>query len=56
MLAVAAVDEETAESALDLIRVDYEILPLCSTAGGGGEIIGPETLSGGERGSGSADT
>ena len=27
ILAVAAVDEETAEKALDLIKVDYEILP-----------------------------
>ena len=27
ILAVAAVDEETAEAALDLIKVDYEILP-----------------------------
>src|SRR4030066_925886 len=27
ILAVAAVDEETAENALELIRIDYEILP-----------------------------
>jgi len=39
ILAVAAVDEETAEEALDLIRVDYQILPFVLDAE---EAIKPE--------------
>jgi len=39
ILAVAAVDEETAENALDLIRVDYQILPFVLDAE---EAVKPE--------------
>jgi len=39
ILAVAAVDEETAEEALDLIRVDYQILPFVLDAE---EAVKPE--------------
>jgi len=39
ILAVAAVDEETAENALELIRVDYEILPFVLDAE---EAVRPE--------------
>ncbi len=49
MLAVAAVDEETAESALELITVDYEILPFVLDAEEAMKPSGPKALSRGER-------